>query len=209
MSDDKLTQLGTRLNSALEEQRHAKYRAEQVRREWLLAAERVRSDLIDDLGSFAREVGVLQFKRTKTGLTLGYAGRSLEINEDVEGDALTVDYGAASEQEFIVLQPSGEWIYESTDGEFPFIDEGLQVLLERALAIPMAGASTTTVVTSPEAEARKAAEEDDDTLHSRPPGKGPYDVDVGGPGRSGTRGYRKSKDLPPGSVVKPIKGPLS
>lgn len=102
--------------------------------------------LMGDLETFARDVGYLALVPTDDDLTLVWRGRTLTFHPDPEAAAVRVTATDAEVSGTVYLEASGRWSLEmvGTEGsagsillKMPFFDDGLEILLVRALGVPV------------------------------------------------------------------------
>lgn len=154
-----------------------------------VVAHPARTALLDEFEELASRLdGVVPRRIYGGGITLGYAGRCLVLIPEGSAD-LRVAYSGC-EQEHLVRDPTGRWMWKSQGGRVLLDNAGIESLFAVALDLP-----------DPEEVAAVA-------LSEKKEPKGPRAGEPAHMGRSGTRGVRRSKDLPPGSAVRDLKGPL-
>ncbi|MCO4746127.1 MAG: hypothetical protein KC912_15125 [Proteobacteria bacterium] len=148
-----------------------------------------RNELFDELLELASAIdGVVGQRLFAGGVAMGFAGRSLTLLPEGSAD-IRISYPGCGD-EALVRDPTGRWMWKSPAGRAFFNEAGIEGLLSAALDL----------------DDPDQAEEATVTEQSAP--KGPRDGDPAHMGRSGTRGVRKSRDLPPGGFVKDHKGPF-
>ncbi len=187
---DQLSKLATRYTKALDAVYAAQEKAEEARRAWLAEAATHRAALLVELGELADAIGAVTVTRQPGRLALDYGARHLTFLEAEDGDTLDVMYPAAGDVS-VVVGPQGQWSLVDDGDATDFIPDGLERLLISGLGLP-----------DPDAPVVAEVEE------GAAAGRGARDGEAAHLGRSGTRGYKRAKDLPPGAVVKDIKGPL-
>jgi len=211
----KLSKLAKQYQKALADLDTARKAADEARGPWLDEAAAARADLLAELIEFGEAAG-LRVGRGGAGITLAHAGRSVTFTEGAHGDTIDSDGGAT-----IVLAPDGVWGADFGDGPMPLVDRGLRRLLADALNVPdPAGEFTAAPVAkaAPAPKPTKAAKAPvekpavqtitvPETTTEGVGAPNPDGRDLGFLGRSGTRKFKRSRDVPPGGLIKDLKGP--
>jgi len=200
----KIGKVAERYRKALDNLYAAQEKAEAARAAWLVEAARERKALVDELQEFAEAIGAIDAVREVDRLALSLDGRTLALVLAADGDTLDVQY-PDSDDTVIALGPEGDWYLSRGGDSEPFLTTGLRRILAEGLGAPdpqgefgQAPAGEESHPVEPVAAAVPAGAD----------GRGARDGDIGHMGRSGTRSFKRAKDLPPGAVVKDIKGPL-
>jgi len=211
----KVSKLAKQYQKALAELGTAQKAADEAREAWIGEADAARADLLDELLEFGEAAG-LRVGRGTGSITLAHAGRSLTISHGDHGDTLDTDASAR-----IVLAPDGAWSIGFADDHMPLVARGLRRLLADALNVPdpegeFSAAPAPKAPPPKAAKGKKAAapiEKPVQTItvpetHSEGPGAPNADArELGFLGRSGTRKFKRSRDVPPGGLIKDLKGP--
>ncbi|TNE92386.1 MAG: hypothetical protein EP330_01665 [Deltaproteobacteria bacterium] len=147
-----------------------------------------RNALLDEWRALGEALELQVGKIRGGGLAIARGGRYLALLPDAGGSLRVVYPGAGDEK--LTRDPTGRWLWRSAAGSAVLDDAGIEGLMMAAFDLPDVDAAHTA------AAAERAVP------------KGPRDGEIGHMGRSGTRGFKRARDLPPGSVVKDLKGPL-
>lgn len=148
-----------------------------------------RAALLDEFEELASRLdGVVGRRIYGGGITIGYAGRCLVLFPEGPAD-LRVAYANCGEER-LTRDPTGRWMWVGREGRALLNERAVHDMFVVALDLPDEQETATGALTE------------------RTAPKGPRDGEPAHMGRSGTRGVKRSSDLPPGSVVKDIKGPL-
>lgn len=156
------SRLAARFRKAVEDQDQSKRKQQEATRRTAEAARAARAELLRDLASLARDIGVLQVSEGSDGLTLRYRERYLHFAPDGDGDRVRVEFeGMGDEEHHLYRQAElgDRWVHAKRkrfrDDRVPLFDQGIEDLLVRGLGLPKPSEDAPAPAAAPEDAGKK------------------------------------------------------
>lgn len=136
-------ELADRVKRVIDEDQRNKERLEAEAQARLADAQQARSDLFNELASFAYEVGHFDVEQSDEGICISFDDQRLEVRADGPGDTTRVSWhhSTAFRPEIVRETFGGSWLFGLHNGTemkwMPLFNRGLQALCHHALGLPI------------------------------------------------------------------------